>query len=200
MGLRAIMYYLEGEKCHAVMMDVCVVLPRGHSSPEAAAARGRRQPCAARRAAPCQRRAAARARRLALPPPCRRLPCYRAAPRPRRPAPLADGLASHVEPRGHRRPRSPKLIVKLRCVFKHCCSAECGRPWGRGAAGVRTAAAPGAPGPRPFSRRGAAARAPGQPPLSQGPTGLSLPTLSCALSTLNMFYLPFDTFYLPYEG
>lgn len=30
------------------------------------------------------------------------------------------------------------MCVQSRLVFEHCCSAECGRPWGSGAAGVRT--------------------------------------------------------------
>lgn len=37
----------------------------------------------------------------------------------------------------HRR-RAAGGVVELRCVFEHCCVAECGRPWGSGAAGVRT--------------------------------------------------------------
>lgn len=56
------------------------------------------------------------------------------------------------------------MCVESRRVFEHCCSAECGRPWGSGAAGVRTDGAPGraaAPPPPPIQPpRHAAARCP----------------------------------------
>lgn len=41
----------------------------------------------------------------------------------------------------HRRPAA-YVEVQSRRVCEHCCLAECGRPWGSGAAGVRTGMAP----------------------------------------------------------
>lgn len=51
--------------------------------------------------------------------------------------------------------------VELRCVFGHCCAAECGRPWGSGAAGVRTGG--GAAGAQPRRRRPFTRRPPALP-------------------------------------
>lgn len=58
------------------------------------------------------------------------------------------------------------MWVESRRVFEHCCSAECGRPWGSGAAGVRTDGAPGAQPRRcrrPFKRRATPLRAASRP-------------------------------------
>lgn len=61
--------------------------------------------------------------------------------------------------------RAARTWFESRRVFEHCCSGECGRPWGSGAAGVRTGrgAAGAQPRRRPFKRRPPALHAPLRP-------------------------------------
>lgn len=138
--------------------------------------------------APRGRRAARRRRRRRRPAAPRHHPPDRATPTPasQRRTPAYSDLSQTIVFKfnsatvfinrtlfttARRRPRVPSdprasppagTWFESRRVFEHCCSAECGRPWGSGAAGVRTGggAAGAQPRRRPFKRRPPALHAP----------------------------------------
>lgn len=151
--------------------------------------------------APRGRRAARRRRRRRRPAAPRHHPPDRATPTPasQRRTPAYSDLSNTIVfifnpatvfinrtlfTTARRRPRVPSdprasppagTWCESRRVFEHCCSAECGRPWGSGAAGVRTGggAAGAQPRRRPFKRRPPALHAPRRPSSPRSPARCS---------------------------